>query len=86
MAVVRCRKCGAVATVRYDGERVAATCGEDFRSKCGIVPQGYEGDLVALARQCPNMAMSVDRAAFRMPIPPPAEVTDFTREQESGNG
>jgi hypothetical protein len=66
MAVVRCKRCGAVVTARGGAGTIAATCGASFRDKCkSPTALAAEGE-AAEAWECPDMELAIRKAAFRI--------------------
>jgi hypothetical protein len=62
MAVVRCRRCGAVVTARGEAGTIEATCGASYRDKCKSLPAPDVGE----ARECPDMERAIRNAQFRI--------------------
>jgi hypothetical protein len=66
MAVVQCKRCGAVVTARGEAGMIAATCGASFKDKCkSLTAPAAEGD-AAEAWECPDMGLAIRKAAFRI--------------------
>lgn len=65
MAVIRCRKCGAVVSARAVGAEIEANPGSDFLEKCKSLGDRVAIDVIAAAT-CPNMEQAIERAAFRL--------------------
>lgn len=66
MAVVQCRRCGAVVTAQKAADQIATTYGASYRSKCRALPDPAGADFVSSASECPDMDSAIRRPAFRI--------------------
>ena len=66
MAVVRCRRCGAVVTARGEAGTIETTYGASYRSKCKSPADPAASGLASKAPECPDMDLALRRALFRI--------------------
>jgi hypothetical protein len=66
MPVVRCRRCGAVATARLDTDRIETSYGASFRENCRSLADRGGADFVSKVTECPFMDTAVTKLARRL--------------------
>jgi hypothetical protein len=66
MPVVRCRRCGAVATARLDTDKVETSYGASFRENCRSLADRGGPDFVNKITECPFMDAAVAKLALRL--------------------
>ena len=66
MPVVKCRRCGAVATAQLRGDEIETSYGASFREKCRDLPDRGAADFVSTISACPSMDTALKRTAARV--------------------
>jgi hypothetical protein len=66
VAVVRCRKCGAVVTASLTAEGIEASCGADMQLRCRSLADRRGADFIGAAAECAELNASVRAAVFRL--------------------
>ena len=66
MAVVRCRRCGAVVTARGEAGAIEASCGASYRDKCKSLAAPAPAEEAGKVWECPDMELAIKKAMFRI--------------------
>lgn len=66
MPVVKCRRCGAVATAQIDGEAIETSYGLSFRENCRELADRGGADFVSTISACSAMDTALKRLAQRV--------------------
>ena len=66
MPVVKCRRCGAVATAHLDGEQIETSYGASFQENCKELVDRGAADFVSTITECPFMGTALRRLAVRV--------------------
>ena len=66
MPVVKCRRCGAVATAQLDAEEIETSYGASFRENCKELVDRGAADFVSTISECPFMHSALRRLAVRV--------------------
>jgi hypothetical protein len=66
MPVVRCRRCGAVATAHLGTDQIETSYGASFREHCRSLADRGGPDFVSSVTECPFMGIAVDKLAMRL--------------------
>jgi hypothetical protein len=66
MAVVRCRRCGAVVTARGEAGAIEASCGASYRDKCKSLTAPASAEQAGEAWECLDMKLAIKKAMFRI--------------------
>jgi hypothetical protein len=66
MPVVKCRRCGAVATAQLRAEEIETSYGASFREKCKALPDRGAADFVSAISECAAMDTALKRLAVRV--------------------
>jgi hypothetical protein len=67
MPVVRCQRCGAVATAHLGADKIETSYGASFREHCRSLADRGGPDFVSRATECPFMDTAVGKLAMRSP-------------------
>ena len=65
MPVVRCQRCGAVATAHFELGKVETSYGASFRERCRALVDRNGADFIGRATECPFMDTAVGKFAMR---------------------
>ena len=66
MPVVKCRRCGAVATAQAGAEAIETSYGASFRENCKSLPDRGAADFVSTISECPFMDTALERLSVRV--------------------
>jgi hypothetical protein len=66
MPVVKCRRCGAVATAQLGPEAIETSYGQSFRENCRELGDRAAADFVSTISECPAMDVALQRLATRL--------------------
>ena len=66
MAVVRCRRCGAVATAQLGADDLETSYGASFRERCRSLADRGGPDFVSSVAECPAMDTALRKVAARL--------------------
>ena len=66
MPVVRCRRCGAVATAQLGTEKMETSYGASFREHCRALADRGGPDFVSSITECPFMDTALGKLALRL--------------------
>jgi len=66
MPVVKCRRCGAVATAQLDAKEIETSYGASFRENCKELVDRGAADFVSTISECPFMHAALRRLAVRV--------------------
>ncbi len=66
MPVVKCRRCGAVATAQLAADEIETSYGASFRENCRSLADRGGADFVSTISECPFMDTALKRLAARV--------------------
>ena len=66
MPVVRCRRCGAVASAHLGTEKIETSYGASFREHCRSLADRGGADFVSSITECPFMDTALGKLAMRL--------------------
>jgi hypothetical protein len=66
MPVVKCRRCGAVATAQLGADEIETSYGASFRENCRELADRGAADFVSKISECPSMDSALKRFAVRV--------------------
>lgn len=66
MPVVKCRRCGAVATAQIGAEAIETSYGSSFRENCRELADRGQADFISTISACSAMDTALKRFALRV--------------------
>ncbi len=66
MPVVKCRRCGAVATAQLGAEAIETSYGASFRENCRELADRGSADFVSTISECSSMDSALKRLGARL--------------------
>jgi hypothetical protein len=66
MPVVKCRRCGAVATAQLGAEEIETSYGASFRENCRELADRGAADFVSKISECPSMDTALQKLTVRV--------------------